>query len=137
MLEYKKPIPVPSDESRPYWEGLKEHRLLMPRCDDCQGYWFPPTQYCPHCSSASWTWTPVSGRGKIFSYVIYHRVYHPGFAEDVPYAVAVISLDEGPRLLSNIVGVPPDQLTCDMPVEVVFTDITDTMTIPKFKPLQT
>ena len=91
--DYRKPVPVASDESKPYWAGLKEHRLMMPRCDDCGEFWFPPTQFCAHCSSRDWRWTRMSGRGKVFSYVVYHRVYHPGFADEVPYAVAVIALD--------------------------------------------
>ena len=108
---------------------------LMPKCDDCGGHWFPPTQHCTHCSSRNWTWAQLSGRGKVFSFVVYHRVYHPGFANEVPYAVAVIALDEGPRMLSNVVGCPVDKITCDMPVEIVYEDITDEATIPKFRPV--
>src|SRR6202163_1906466 len=108
MSEYKKPIPVPSLESQPYWDGLREQKLMMPRCD-----------------SANWSWTKTSGRGRIFSYVVYHRVYHSAFAQEVPYAVAVIELDEGPRMYSNVIGVPPDQLSCDMKVEVAYEPITD------------
>jgi uncharacterized protein len=135
MADYKKPVPVPSDESRPYWEGLREHRLMMPHCDDCSQFWFPPSQYCQHCRSKNWQWAQTSGRGKVFSFVVYHRLYHPGFAEDLPYAVAVIQLDDGPRMLSNIAGILPDQIICDMPVEATYDDITDEMTIPKFRPL--
>lgn len=135
MADYGKPIPVPSDESRPYWNGLREHRLLMPHCDDCAHVWFPPTQFCPACASAAWTWKQASGRGRLYSYVVYHRLYHPGFADELPYAVAVIELQEGPRMISNVLDVPPDRLVCDMPVEVVFVDITDTATIPKFRPV--
>ncbi len=100
-MEYKKPIPVPSQESQPYWDGLREQKLMMPRCDDCQHHWFPPSFLCPNCNSSKWTWTKMSGRGRIFSYVVYHRVYHPAFAGEVPYAVAVIELDEGPRMYSE------------------------------------
>ena len=135
MSDYKKPIPVPSDESKPYWAGLKEHKLLMPKCDDCGKYWFPPTQHCTHCSSKNWKWTQVSGRGKVFSFVVYHRVYHPGFADEVPYAVAVIALDEGPRMLSNISRCPVEKIVCDMPVEIDYVDITEDATIPKFRPV--
>jgi hypothetical protein len=135
MLDYKKPVPVPSDESKPYWDGLKQHQLLIPRCDACGQYWFPPSRYCQHCRSEKWTWTQASGRGRVFSYVVYHRVYHPGFADEVPYAVAVIALDEGPRMISNVVGIAPDKLVCDMPVEVTYVDITADKTIPKFKPV--
>ena len=135
MSDYRKPIPVPSDESRPYWAGIREHRLLMPKCEACDKRWFPPSLHCPHCGSAKWNWEQVSGRGKIFSYVVYHRVYHPGFADEVPYAVAVIELEEGPRMLSNVVGLPPDDLRCEMPVEIVYDDITEQATIPKFRPV--
>lgn len=135
MSEYRKPIPVPSQESLPYWNGLREGKLLMPHCEECGRYWFPPSLYCPHCSSARWSWAETSGRGRIYSYVVYHRVYDPAFAQDVPYAVAVIELEEGPRLYSNVVGVPPDQLACEMPVEVVYEPITEEITLAKFRPV--
>ena len=134
MPEYNKPIPVPSAESQAYWEGLRDRKLLMPRCDACGKYWFPPSLLCPHCNETKWTWTSTSGRGRIFSYVVYHRIYHPGFADEVPYAVAVIELDEGPRMVSNVIGIAPDKLACDLRVEVVYQPITDTITLPKFKP---
>jgi len=137
MAEYDKPLPIPSAESQAYWEALRERRLMMPRCDDCRRHWFPPALLCPHCNSAAWTWTQTSGRGRIFSYVVYHRVYHPAFAAEVPYAVAVIELDEGPRMISNVVGIAPDKLVCDMPVEVVFEAVTDAITLPKFRPVAT
>lgn len=134
MPEYKKPIPVPSAEAQPYWDGLRDRKLLMPRCDACGKYWFPPSLLCPHCNATKWAWSSTSGRGRIFSYVVYHRVYHPGFANEVPYAVAVIELDEGPRMISNVIGIAPDKLACDMRVEVVYQPITETITLPKFKP---
>jgi uncharacterized OB-fold protein len=134
MPEYKKPIPVPSAEAQPYWDGLRDRKLLMPRCDACGKYWFPPSLLCPHCNATKWTWASTSGHGRIFSYVVYHRVYHPGFADEVPYAVAVIELDEGPRMISNVLGIAPDKLACDMRVEVVYQPITETITLPKFKP---
>lgn len=135
MSDYKKPIPVPSKESQPYWDDLRERKLKMPRCDECRKYWFPPSLLCPHCNSAKWAWTETKGRGRIFSYVVYHRVYHQAFAGDVPYAVAVIELDEGPRMYCNVIGISPDKLVCDMKVEVVYEQITDTITLPKFKPV--
>jgi len=134
MPEYKKPIPVPSAEAQPYWDGLRDRKLLMPRCDACGKYWFPPSLLCPHCNATKWTWASTSGHGRIFSYVVYHRVYHPGFADEVPYAVAVLELDEGPRMISNVIGIAPDKLACDMRVEVVYQPITETITLPKFKP---
>jgi uncharacterized protein len=134
MAEYKKPVPVPSVESKPYWDGLRQHRLLMQRCNGCRQYWFPPSSQCPNCLCSDFNWTPLSGRGKVFSYVVYHRVYHPGFANEVPYTVALVELEEGPRMISNIVDIASDKVTCDMPVEVVFEDIEDIATLPKFMP---
>jgi len=80
------------------------------------------------------TWCEVAGRGKVFSYVVFHRVYHPGFTDDVPYVVALIELEEGPRMLSNIVGIPAEKVACEMPVRLVFDDITAETTLPKFAP---
>jgi uncharacterized OB-fold protein len=132
MGDYKKPIPVPSLESKPYWDGLREKRLLIPKCEECGGVWFPPSRLCPHCSSLKTGWVQASGRGKIFSFVIFHRVYHPGFSGEVPYGVALVELEEGPRVLSNIVGVGPEELACEMRVRLVFEEITEGLTLPKF-----
>ena len=71
---------------------------------------------------------------KNFSYVVYHRVYHPGFANEVPYTVALVELEEGPRMISNVIGIPSDKVVCDMPVQVVYEDINEAATLPKFTP---
>lgn len=134
MSNYKKPVPIPSVESKPYWTGLKEGRLLIPKCGECGNFWFPSSLHCPHCNAANFSWEPSSGRGKVFSYVVFHRVYHPAFSEEVPYVVALIELEEGPRLISNLVEIKPDDVQCDMPVSVVFEKIANNMTLPKFRP---
>ncbi len=134
MSDYTKPIPTPSEDSVPYWKGTKQHKLMMQLCRDCPSYWFPPAEVCSECTSDAYDWKAVSGKGRVFSFVIYHRAYHPGFKEELPYVVAVIELDEGPRMLSNVIGCKPEEVRCDMPVEVVFEDITDEMTLPKFRP---
>ena len=126
-----KPVPRPAVESAPFWNGAKAHKFLLPRCDACGRFWFPPSQRCTHCLSAHFTWQEASGRGRIYSFVVYHRVYHPAFERDVPYTVAIIELDEGPRLLANIVGTPPDAIRCDMRVRVAFEERGD-QTIPQF-----
>lgn len=131
----RKPLPRPAPESVPFWEAAKNHRLELPRCNACGKFWFPPSQSCPHCLAADFTWTPASGRGTVFSFVVFHRVYHPAYEGEVPYVVALIALEEGPRMLSNIVGIPPDQVRCDMPVKVVFDDAADGVALPKFTPM--
>jgi len=131
----KKPLPRPAPESVPYWEAAREHRLVIQRCNACGKFWFPPSRSCPHCLAADFAWTPVSGTGKVFSFVTFHRVYHPAFAKEVPYVVALVELAEGPRLLTNIVGIKPEVVTCDMPVKVVFDDVEPGVSVPKFAPL--
>jgi uncharacterized OB-fold protein len=130
----RKPIPRPAPESVPYWEAAKNHRLELPRCNVCGKFWFPPSRSCPHCLAADFTWTPVSGRGTVFSFVVFHRVYHPAYEGEVPYVVALIALEEGPRMLSNVVGIAPDKVRVDMPVKVIFDDVADGVSVPKFTP---
>ena len=136
MSEYNKPLPNPSVESKPFWDGCKNHQLLLPHCQRCGNYWFPAGAICPKCLSTEWEWSKSSGKGKIYSFGVYHRLYHKGFEADLPYALVVVQLDEGPRVMSNVVGCAPDKLTCDMAVEVVFDDVTEDTTLYKFRPAQ-
>jgi uncharacterized OB-fold protein len=126
-----KPQPRPAAESARYWEAAKAHKLVLPRCSACGKFWFPPSQRCAHCLSANFDWQETSGQGRVYSFVVFHRVYDPAFERDVPYAVAIIELDEGPRLLANIIGTPPDDIRCDMRVRVVFEE-RGHQTIPQF-----
>ena len=128
-----KPVPRPSPESRVFWDGAKENKLMLPRCQTCGQFWFPPSQRCRHCLSGEFDWVESKGEGRIYSFVVYHRVYHPAFEQDVPYVVAIVELDEGTRLLSNIVGTQPDDVRCDARVRVVFEDTESGATIPKFR----
>lgn len=131
---YPKPLPRPSAESRPFWHAAREHRLVMQKCRSCGQFWLPPSRRCPHCRSSEHDWTEAKGTGKVFSFVVYHRLYHPGWEHELPYAVALIELDEGPRLLSAITGIDPERIECDMPVQVLFDDVADGATLPKFAP---
>lgn len=128
------PIPRPSKETQPFWDAAREHRLVMPRCDDCSRFAFPPTVACLQCGGERFTWVDVSGRGKVFSFVVYHRVYNEWFRDKVPYVLAVIELEEGPRLISNIVGIPYGDVQCEMAVQAVFDDVRDGVVIPQFAP---
>jgi uncharacterized OB-fold protein len=130
----RKPLPHPSPESLPFWEGARAKKLMLPRCNACGRFWFPPSQRCRHCLSSDFAWRESAGKGRIYSFVVYHRVYHPGFEKDVPYVVAIVELDEGPRLLSNIVGTSWEDVRCDMRVRVVFEDSGSGIAIPKFVP---
>ena len=128
------PLPEASIETEPFWAAVQERRLIMPTCNACAAVTFPPTVACPQCSSRDFTWTEMSGRGKVYSFTVYHRVYHPAFKDKVPYVVAVVELDEGPRIISNVVGIAVGDVTCEMPVAVMYEEARDGYLIPKFTP---
>ncbi len=133
---YTKPLPEPDPVTRPFWESVKAHAMRIQRCAACGRYVFYPRPLCPHCFSAALEWTPISGRGVVYSFTIVYR--HPGaaFQAELPYVVALVELDEGVRMLTNLVQVAPDpaQLRIGMPVEVVYEDVTPEITLPKFRP---
>ncbi len=133
---YTGPVPKPTPETKPFWDATKQHTLKIQRCDDCAQHYFYPRPLCPHCLSRNVVWVAVSGRGKLHSFVINHRAPR-GFPAAGPFIIGIVELDEGVKMMSNIVGIEPDPklLRCDMPVEVVFEDITDEITLPKFKPV--
>jgi uncharacterized OB-fold protein len=132
-FETNRPLPVPTPETQPYWDGAKAGELRLQRCDACAHAYFPPRPFCPKCASREVSWFQASGRGTLYSYVIHHRPV-PGFTP--PYSIAVVELEEGPRLMTNIVGCPqtPEALQLDMPVEVVFTAVSAAITLPQFRP---
>ena len=135
MPDYLKPLPNVRPESLVFWEGAKRHELLIQKCLDCGSYRFYPRSICPYCLSYEAEWVKVNGRGKIYSFTVSHHYPSPEFKEDVPYNIAIVELDEGVRLMSNIVECHNENLKIGMPVEVVFEDVTPEITIPKFKPV--
>jgi uncharacterized OB-fold protein len=129
-----KATPKPTPETAPYWEAANRGELQIQRCIACRRYYFYPRTACPHCGSTDVTWETVSGRGRLHTYVINHRPA-PGFEDEAPYAIAVVELEEGPRMMANITGVPntPDQLELDMSLEVRFEPRGE-QTVPVFTP---
>jgi len=134
MTAYAKPLPQITPEMRPFWDAARRHQLVVQRCGGCGTHRFPARDICSRCLSREAEWVPVSGRGSVFSWAVMHQVYHPGFAADVPYAVVVVELEEGARLVSNVGGCPFGDLAPGMPVEVTFDDVTPEVTLPKFRP---
>lgn len=134
MSNYTKPMPVIDVWSRPFWEACSQERLIAQRCDESGEVWFPPSPVSPVTRTRKWTWVDLSGRGKIWSFVVFHQRYFKGFADDIPYNVAQIRLEEGPYFLANVVGCANDELEIDMPVRVVFERATSDIVIPKFTP---
>jgi len=134
MGEYTKPLPIPDEDSQPFWEGLRAHKIVLQRCCQCGSYRFPPRSLCPHCLSLESEWREVSGRGKVYSFSVIHHVYRPGFADEVPYVVALIDLEEGIRITSNIVSCTPEEVKIGMDVEAIFADVTPEITLHQFRP---
>jgi len=133
-----KPRPDLNDiATAPYWEAAARHELVLPRCDDCGLVFFPPRQFCPGCWSGQLSWQPVGGGGKVWTFTEVHVAFYDDiWAADVPYVVAVVELDEGPRMLANIVEPDTASLSIDDRVEVVFEDRSEGVTLPMFRVLK-
>jgi len=132
--EYKKPLPSPTALDAPFWQAAKAGELRLQKCVDCGNVWYPPSFGCPRCLSDNYEWAKMSGKGKIWSWVVFHQLYFQSFSEDIPYNVIVVQLEEGPLMISNMVEVKNENIRCDMPVEVVFDSVTSDISLPKFKP---
>jgi len=130
----ERPLPEPTEASRPYWDACRQHELQLQRCGSCGAFRFPAGFMCPECSSLDLAWHRVSGRGRVHAYTVVHRAPHPALAGEAPYVVALIELDEGACLMSNVVGCRAEDVRVDMPVEVVFRDLTPSVTLPLFRP---
>jgi uncharacterized protein len=131
---YEKPLPAIDAESRPFWQAARERRLAIMRCRDCGKPFFYPRMLCPDCHSAAVEWMNASGRGTIYTFTVARRPAGPAFKADVPYVVALVELEEGPRLMTNIVGAEIDGLRIGRAVKAIFEDVTDEVTLVKFAP---
>ncbi len=135
MFVIERPLPRPTEDSAPYWEAAQKGELRMQRCGECGHVRFPPALLCACCLSENAEWVRLSGRGTVYSWIVVHQSQHPAFNADTPYNVTIVELDEGPRLHTNLVDCPSDQIYIGMRVEVVFDKINDEVTLPKFRPV--
>jgi uncharacterized OB-fold protein len=133
MTATSRPIPVPDDRSSPFFAAAGKGQLLIKRCRGCGRSLAPQRETCDACASEALEWAPASGKGTLYSYVFMHQVLHPAFREEVPYNVIVVELDEGPRITSNLVGTPDDQMRVGMRLEAVFEQLSDAVAVPKFR----
>ncbi len=130
-----KALPAPTGETQPFWEGCRNHELRIQQCSACGHYQFYPRLYCTACMSEQVEWVRASGRGTVLSFTVVYRPVTKAFAEDVPYVVALVTLEEGPQLMSNIVECDPEQVAIGIPVESVFEDWSEDMAVLKFRPV--
>ena len=128
-----KPLPELEGHAGDFYGFCKQRELRFQRCTECRAWRHVPREMCADCGSTAWEWARSSGRGTVFTWTVVGRALHPAFREDTPYAPTVVEMDEGVRLLSQVVDCPPDGLEIGMSVEVVFDDVTEEVTLPKFR----
>lgn len=134
MAEPLKPIPVPNEDSKRFWEGCNAGRLVLQQCRACGHVRFYPRVCCTECASTDTEWIAATGRGTVYSHTTVYRAPSAAFKADVPYVLALVTLDEGPRMMTNIIGCAPDEVAIDMPVKVVFDRVSEDIAVPKFEP---
>jgi uncharacterized OB-fold protein len=132
--EYTKPLPRPTEVSAPFWQAAKEHRLIVQRCRRCGNLQHYPRPFCLRCAADDLDWQECSGRGTVYAFTIVRQAASAAFAPDVPYVHAVVALDEGPHMTTNIVGCAPETVRVGMRVTAVFEDATAEITLIKFRP---
>ncbi len=130
--KHPRPAPVLTDDSEGYWLAAREGRLCIQRCQDCGRFNHPPRPMCPNCHSIDQSWQGVSGTGEVYSYALLHHPQHPAFEYPVP--AVLVELDEGVRIVSNLIGVDPHDIHIGMPVEVAFEPTADGFAVPVFRP---
>jgi uncharacterized OB-fold protein len=129
-----RPVPRPTELSKPFWDAARRHELVTQRCTSCGKHVFYPRLSCPHCGARALEWVPVSGNATVYSYTVARRATHPAFADRVPYVIAIVELDEGPRMTTNVVGCAPDDVKIGMRVRATFEDMDDDIALVNFEP---
>jgi uncharacterized OB-fold protein len=127
-------LPTPDQTTQPWWDANREGRLLIKRCRSCGRAHFYPRPFCPHCWSEEVEWEQASGRASLYTWSVVHQNDLPPFNERIPYVAAIVELEEGPRMMSNVVDCPAERLAVDMALEVVFQPATEDVVLPVFRP---
>jgi len=134
LHRHEKPLPRITPDNRPFWEACRQQRLELPHCEACARAYWPPGPLCPHCFGGAVGWRSASGRGEVAAFVVVHQKWFPAFEADIPYNVAEIELEEGPRISASLVDIANDEISVGLAVEVVFDPVTDEVTLPRFRP---
>ena len=136
--DFTKPLPDITPEAKPFWDAAAQHKLVMQRCSDCGAFIWTPRPACYECGSEQLEWTELSGKGRVYSFTVIRQVVgraaSKAFEKDIPYVIAWVDLDEGPRMISNIIGCGVDAVELGMNVAVVFEQQSPEIWLPKFKP---
>jgi uncharacterized OB-fold protein len=129
----RKPLPTPDADTAAFWRGLQGGKLLLQHCADCCHVQYYQQATCRACGRENLVHRPASGRGKVYSFSVVHRAPGPAFKADVPYAVVLVELEEGPRMISTFTGGSPDEVTFDMDVVLTLEKVSDEITLPRFR----
>jgi uncharacterized OB-fold protein len=125
-------LPIVTEENAEYWRSARAHALKLPFCMACEQFFYPAHYRCPACLGDKVEYRPVSGKGTVQTWNVMHQVYDPSFKDRAPYVVAVIRLEEGPQLVTNLLDTPKDEIRIDLPVRLVYEDLTDEIGLPQF-----
>src|SRR3989304_8323874 len=128
------PLPIPTQDTAPFWQGLREGNVLPQRCLSFRAIRYPPRPMFSECNSLETEWVPASGRGSVYSYTVTHQALHPTLVDRIPHVVILVELEEGVRITSNILDCQVSDVYIGLPVEVVLDQVTDEVTLPKFRP---
>ena len=128
--DYMKPLPEPSPDTKPFWDGLNQGKLLLQTCADCGKARHYPRPVCPYCYSMNHRWSPASCRGTVHSWTVAHHPFHPGFKPDLPYTLVTVDLEEGVRLNAQARGIDAKDLKVGLPVKIVFELAAKDLTLP-------
>jgi hypothetical protein len=137
-LDIRKPLPAITTEAKPFWDAAAQQKLMIQRCQSCNAWVWTPRPSCNECGSEKVEWTQMSGNGEVYSFTVIRQVVgraaSKSFEPDIPYVIAWVDLAEGPRLITNIVGCPVDDVKLGMKVAVQFEQASEKVWLPKFKP---
>lgn len=128
-----KPLPPIHPWTKPFWDGTREGKLLIEQCQECHHHIFYPRLSCPFCLSDRLGWIESTGRGTIYTFSVVQNNAPSAFLDDMPFVIAIVRLEEGVQMMTNIVGCDPAEVRCDMPVTVTFEPLDDEITLPKFR----
>lgn len=134
MKHITRPLPTISPDNEEFWKSTREHAAKLQRCNVCSHFWYYPGPVCHHCGAQDWTWTALSGKGTIYSYSVLERAKGNPYENDVPIAIVLVRLEEGPVIMSNLVDYEPADLAIDAPVEMTYEDVNDEVTLAVFVP---
>ena len=126
--------PITDKDDAPYWQSLREHNIKLQKCGNCNSFRFPPFSTCYNCGTEGGEWTPISGKGKVYTWTVVHHPLDPRLKAEVPFIIAIIELEEGPRITGRLVNCDSDQKLFEMPVKARYDDLDKELTLINFEP---